>query len=348
MKNPKLIVIILFLISAGILRAIESHNIRGEWDEDDYMIPAAEFRRTLEDQNWDGITNINQNREHPVLVKFLYGLTIDTEELEEFPTTIQRFERHRIPEDSLQRARWQSVLAGTATVGLLAIVNPLAGILLSLNSIHLHFTSVAYLDAVPVLMTLLMALFYQRGKLWWSALCFGAGVAAKYPYAIVGVALLGHALFYRHYSVRRLFMWGLLSISIFTVLMPYLWPAPIDRLENQFTYHQDYAQSRSEEYRFDKPLTFLANSRRYMLSYHIVAPRAINTILLIVALIGIIPLLKTRSFYGWWLVIGLIFLMLWRSQWIQHTMTIIVPYTVSMAAGLKWIKNQLSFIGKNE
>ncbi len=144
-------------------------------------------------------------------------------------------------------------------------------------------------------MTLLMAVLYQRVQLWPSAVCFGIAVASKYPYAIIGVALLAHALYFRHYTVRQLFLWGLLAITVFFVLNPYLWPDPVEPLEGQITYHRDYSEKRSEDYRPDKPLAFLANPRRYMLSFQMVMPRAINTVIVGLALLGIIPLLKERT-----------------------------------------------------
>ncbi len=66
------------------------------------------MRRELDRGNRQGIANVELTSEHPVLVKFLYRLTIDANELDEFPTTIERFKRYEVPDNSLRRARYLS------------------------------------------------------------------------------------------------------------------------------------------------------------------------------------------------------------------------------------------------
>ncbi|MBZ0310091.1 MAG: hypothetical protein K8I82_28785, partial [Anaerolineae bacterium] len=131
-----------------------------DWDEDDYLSPARAMRELIDEGKFSEIPNVQQNREHPPLVKLLYSVTLDEEELEDIPLQTYRSRKSPLPPDSLRNSRWQSVFFGGLSLVVVSLMNPFAGAALAVTPIHVHFTSVAYLEALPVLCTALMAFFY--------------------------------------------------------------------------------------------------------------------------------------------------------------------------------------------
>lgn len=337
------LMVISITLLAGWLRFHAADVTPGEWDEDDYMAPAGEMYKALHGGE-QKIQDVELTYEHPTLIKLMYALTIDGDEIDQFPTTLVRGERAHVPENSLKHARWQSAIAGTLTVLALAIFSPLAGLLLAVQVMHLHYTSVAYLEALPVLFTTLCGIFYQlpwRWTFWASAVCFGVAVAGKYPYAILGVLLLMHALYMRQHQIYKLVAWGLLALAVFFVLNPYLWPDPLGRLEKQLSYHQDYASDHESQPL--KPLDQLINPYYFMhdTDEEYITPRILEVVMFFLALGGLPLLFRAKSVWGWWLLGGIVFLMVWPTQWVQHNMVIIVPYVISAATAINWIRGQV-------
>jgi hypothetical protein len=93
-------------------------------------------------------------------------------------------------------------LWGTLAVLALAVINPLAGFFLGIDTLSVKYTSEVYLEALPLLTSLLCGLTYVRwvdraheprtsGQppvLWLipSALFLGMTAASKYVYGVVG------------------------------------------------------------------------------------------------------------------------------------------------------------------
>lgn len=344
------ILFIAAVVVFGVGLRLYTADVSGvDWDEDDYLSPARAFRELLDKGDFAEIPNVEQNREHPPLVKLLYSVTLDEEELEEIPLVTYRSRKSPLPPDSLRNSRWQSVTFGGLSLLVVSLMNPIAGVALAVTPIHVHFTSVAYLEALPVLCTALMAYFYlksqfhhKRRYLVLSAFFFGLAVACKYPYAWSGGALMLHALVYRHAKFQEMIVWGLLAIVIFFIFNPYLWPNPPERLRYQFTYHEDYAENQIETHSYTNPFEQLTRPNNYLLK-EIRHPlwRGVAIMIFFFAAVGAIVSLRQKSYFGWWLVIGLVFLMVWPTQWIQHKMTIMIPYSMCAAAGFQWIYAQV-------
>jgi hypothetical protein len=350
-KEPafRITAVITVILMGILLRLVFAVEAPADWDEDDYLSPARVYRELMIAGEYEEIPNVQQNREHPPLVKLLYAGLLDEEELGEIPLETFRGQKSELPEDSLRNTRISSVVFGGLTLILLAALNPLAVVFLAIDPIHVHFTGTAYLDAMPTFFTALMAFLYLRSlplqdikqKRWHmvgASVSFGIAVACKYPYAMAGVALLLHALVYRHYKLPLLFGWGVLSIVVFFALNPYLWPNPPERLEYQFTYHEDYAEGQIETFTLTKPIDQITDPNYYLpqeFQFHITRLLAIGWFF--AAIPGLVLLLRQKSFFGWWFAIGLAFLTAWPTQWIQHNMIIVVPYSVCIATGMVWL-----------
>lgn len=345
---------VIALLGCG-LRLYVAQTIPEDYDEDNYLGAARTFREAIDDGDWGAIPQVTNNKEHPPLVKILYSLTIDGDELEQIPEgPFKRGSKEDLPPNSLGRARAQSALAGGLTILAIGSTNPLAALLLSGQSLHVRFSSLAYLDALPTLFAALCAYFYglslRNGRRRWhylalSAACLGIAVAAKYPFGIVGVALLCHALVYRRFTLKFLLGWGLLALLVFYCFNPYIWTSPFERTWQQLRFHEEYAEDQVDGRSLWRPFQQLTTHGNAMPD-EVGSPLwYINDMILFILALGGVPLLlHQRSFYGWWLVIGMIFLMVWPTQWIQHKMMVMVPYSVSGAAALEWIWRQVLII----
>lgn len=335
-------------VLAFVLRWQVAYHVPVEVDEDNYISAGLDYRRALDARDFHAFTHVQRNYEHPPLVKLLYGLTMDGDEVDALPPKLSPGFMEKLP-NSLDRARGQAIFAGTGAALVVAFINPLAGLVMATQSMQVYYTSIAYLDALPVLFIALMAWAYnheppQNRKVnfyfWLSGIFFGVAVAAKYPYALVGGALIAHALFYRQHRIQKLVVWGILSIVVFFCLNPYLWPDPIHRLEAQLTFHEDYASGRN--YSLLVPwgqMIYPHQDIRY--GEGLWLNPVTDGLIFLLALPGAYFLLKQKSFFGWWLVAGMIFQMAWPAQWIQHNMILIVPYSLGAAMTFQWLLQQL-------
>ena len=330
-------------------------------DEDDYLSAARNYRELMNAGEWETIIDVEQNAEHPPLVKLLYAIVLDNDELEQIPARVERGSRNPLPAHSLRNTRLQAVAAGTLTVLITGMTNPLGGAMLAVQSIHFRFSALAYLDALPTLFIALAAYLYnrslnpasenrisRRSRLFFyaAAVSLGLSVASKYPYAVAGFALVCHALLYRHYSLKIIFLWGMLAIIVFFIFNPYLWHDPLHRLQEQMSYHNEYAGNQIDSHSFITPFRQLATPYSHLPNeVHTWLWVASDWIIFLSMLPGVIVLLQKKSVYAWWFVFGMVFSLMWPTQWIQHNMLILVPYSLCAAAGLQWgwiqIRNML-------
>jgi hypothetical protein len=344
MRIARWVIVWCIVLAGGTLRLYYADTMKTDWDEDDYLVPAGMFRRLMDDGEWAEMVQVQQNFEHPLLVKLLYAVSIESDELAEVPTENVRYDnRIPLPPHTLRNTRLLSVLSGTLTLLVVAAISPLAGLALAVQSIHVHYSSVAYLDALPTLFTALAVTLYARRRHpWLAAACLGIAVAGKYPYAVVGGVIVLHALIVRRWPVTRLLAWGLVAVGVFFLLNPYLWPDPVGRVRDQLQYHEDYTQRSVVNHDPVKPLRQMVTPNKHF--QHLFDDSEpywffawTDWLLFVLAVPGTLLLLRRGSVYGWWLVLGFAFLIVWPTQWVQHDMVIVVPYSLAASAGLAGI-----------
>jgi len=345
--------VILLIVGAGFLLRFDLHQTSPpNYDEDNYLSAAASFRTIWQQGDWDALSNVTNNEEHPPLVKILYSFSLDDADIRNIPieSEIRPGSRNNLPQKSLHASRLQSVIFGTFTILITSFINPLAGAFLAVQSIHVNFTSLAYLDALPTFASAVLAWGYTSSlapanRHWFgiSGAALGVAVAAKYPFALIGVILVAHALYYQTKTWRELLLWGIMAACVFYLLNPYIWADPIGRTSHQLQFHQSYAQNIQDQVPIvTRPFTQLISPQDH-LPDAIYAPiwNISDGLIFILALLGMWMLMRKQSFYGWWMLGGLLFLMMWNTQWIQHKMMILVPYTISAAYGFQWIWYEL-------
>jgi hypothetical protein len=373
-----LLAVILITILAGALRLYAVQRLNVDYDEPVYLSAAVEYSRAMRLGDFKMLAWSEHTYEHPALQKILYGVALLTQPpLDRLPDNdLPRL----APIASTEAGRWNiaarhlAAAWGTLAVLALACINPLAGLFLAVDTLSVKYTSEVYLEALPLLTGLLCALAYlkwfalarlprastARLAMWLglSALFLGLTAAGKYVHAIVGVAILLHFLI----AVARgrlpprflawIAGWGLLSIVMFLVFDPYLWPHPVARLSKSLLFHEDFQDSRLVEmyhYPFWQPLRWLsAFSAYYDLGPLSAFLLNIDTLLFISAFIGLPRLFKKDPFFFYWLLLGITFLLAWRTKWPQYTLILLAPFCMAAANGILtvWDLARTAFVAR--
>jgi hypothetical protein len=356
-------VILVTLIAAG-LRLYAAQRLNVDYDEPVYLSAAVEYASAMRSGDLKMLAWSEHTYEHPALSKILFGVVLLTQ------APLERLPENDLPRlapiASTEAGSWNiaarhlSVIAGTLTALVLACVNPLAGLFLAIGTLGVKYTSEVYLEALPLLTGLLCAIAYlkwfnlvrrqrlpsPRASIWLvlSALCLGMTAAGKYVHTVVGIAILLHFLIavLRKEVPPRLIIqmigWGILALIMFFVFDPYLWPHPIARLSKSLVFHQDFQDSRLVEmynYPFWQPLRWLSAFS----AYYDLGPAAaflvdVDTFIFVAAIIGLPRLYRQQPFFFYWLVTGLIFLLLWTTKWPQYTTIILAPFCMAAAHGV--------------
>jgi ABC-type sugar transport system permease subunit len=335
-----------------------------DFDEDDYMRAAQEFTHLIRTDNWSGFLETNYRTEHPPLQKMLYGVGLLTEPesplIADKPTSAPPDQS--IPRELLHKARTVGAVEGTLTVLLLSLVNPLGGLLLAYHTFTIKYVSQVMLEALPALTSLITVLTYIRYKkrkdgIGWlitSSVFLGLTAASKYIYCLVAIAILIDWFFVAKENddikrfIKNALLWGVLGILVFFAFDPYLWVAPLERLQETIFYHAGYATGANEvdsaNFPTWQPLRWLVFTPAY---WHegvfSIAPDAIITIL---ALFGLTRLWKKERVYAIWLGIAILFLLAWPTKWPQYILVLTAPLSLAAAEtiGKGWenVKDGLS------
>jgi hypothetical protein len=341
-----------------------------EWDEPVYLDAAVLYAQDIRGGNWNELLNSDYNYEHPLLNKLAYGSILALyKPAASLNSGIMPAGSEFLGSPFYARElslRLFSVAFGSAAVFLLSLVNPLAGLFLAVNTYAIKYTSVIYLEALPMCLTLLSVLAFVKSQppgptgeeagrtsLVWlaaSGVLLGLAVASKYMYGLTGLAMLVYALIHgRKHPVRLiriLLIWGALAALFFFLGDPVLWANPIARLTHSLNFSVDYAQNSTTvmemNYPFWQPLDWLAIAiPRHSLS---TLPffvgngnflLAIDGFFLPFALLGLRRMAKSHSVFLGWLLLGLAFLLVWNTKWPQYILTILVPYSLSAALGVE-------------
>ena len=358
-----LAVLIVTLVSCGV-RIYAAQRLDVDYDEPVYLSAAVSYANYMRAGDWKMLAWNEHAYEHPALYKILFGVVLLTQQpLERLPDNdLPRL----APISSTEAGHWNivdrylSVFWGTLAVLALAVVNPLAGLFLGVDTLSVKYTSEVYLEALPMLGSLLCVLAYgrwfakvsaqpnvpRRHLLWLilAAVFLGIATASKYIYGIVSVAILIHfvvALAQKKLPARFAWYiggWALLSLLMFFIFDPYLWPHPLGRLMKSIVFHETFQDSRlvlQAHYPFWQPLRWLSAFS----SFYNLHPRQaflidIDTAIFVLAVIGLPALFRKAPLFFYWLVVALAFLLVWETKWPQYTLILLAPFCLSAAYGL--------------
>jgi ABC-type sugar transport system permease subunit len=354
---PLIILVVAVLTVTGIAGFLRWHaltTLNVDYDEDDYLRAAQEYAQLIRKGDWAGFMDTNYRPEHPPLAKIIYGLSIlPAEEYPLIPDAATTAEPNRaLPLPLLRNGRIISSTFGVITSGLLAIVNPLAGLMLAIHSFTIKYTSQVMLESLPALTSFLMVLCYTRWKkiekqkkafgwLIGSAIFLGLTAASKYIYCVIGLAVLADWLLdaretstYKK-SIRNILIWGAAAVVIFFLFDPYLWHDPINRLKESILFHAAYSKGASEVqsagFPFWQPFYWITSTPRIWQPDSMYF--AIDPLITLMAIFGLSRIWKTRRVYVLWLIFAMIFLLLWPTKWPQYILILTVPLSLAGAEG---------------
>jgi ABC-type sugar transport system permease subunit len=353
-----LIAIVIVGVVAGTLRLRAIDQLPVDYDEDDYLRAAQQYAGLMRTGDWVGFTETNYRPEHPPLAKIIFGVSIlpvPEQPLIPDRSTITRPDQS-LPYDQLIYARLTSGIFGTIASILLAIINPMAGFFLAIHSFTIKYTSQVMLEALPALTSLVTVLGYVQykrkndtalksrnfnGWLMLSAVFLGFTAASKYLYCVVGVAILiDWLLLARKGSglkrwLPQIILWAAISIFVFFLADPYLWPAPFERLKESILYHAAYTtgaqEVQSAQFPTWQPLVWLAQSVPWNREVFIFG---IDLLISILGIIGFSRMWAKERVYGLWLGAAIFFLLIWPTKWAQYILILTVPLSYAAAEGL--------------
>ncbi len=327
-----------------------------DFDEDDYMRAGQIFADEIRTGNPGILLENNYRIEHPQFVKILIATVMLSMEpiqrIPELPVTANPYELMHRP--TLAAVRQMQSAFGVLSVTTLALVSPVAALLLATSTWVIKYTSQVMLEAVPLLFSLLGVALYElarsmsnarRRRLAYLASAIGIGLAvgAKYPYAIAGLAIVVDRLRRTRRGepirIKDAIGWSAIAALAFFAVNPYLWSDPIGRLIASAAYHPEYAASeqvQSTGFPAWQQLIWLMQSVPWHDDQNIFLVK-FDTWMLPLALIGLVPLARNRPVYAIWLGLGAVALLLWPTKWPQYLLTIAVPYALAGAAGLALI-----------
>lgn len=349
------VVVIAVVLVAAALRWRAVQLLPIDYDEDDYLRAGQQYAVGIQQGDWGVFMRENYRTEHPPLHKIAYGLAIvglpPVAEIPDRPTTADP--ARTLPQPHLTYARAASALFGTLAVAALALLNPLAGLLLGIHTWSIKYTSQVMLEALPSLTSLLTVLFYlrsegkRRGWLALSALAFGLTAASKYPYCLAAVTVAAHWLWRTFPRDDRLHLqrlarwlgpvvaWAALAVLVFFLADPYLWPDPINRLRDSLLYHGGYAQSeavRRAGFPAWQPLAWLMMSVPWHPNVLVIA---LDMVIALFALLGLRRAWERQPLFVLWFGGVLIFLLVWSTKWPQYILMLAAPLSVLAAYGLQ-------------
>ena len=335
---------------------------RIEYDEKDYAKAAVQYSNHLKSGDLGFIIRDNYNYEHPAFNKLVYSLALLPFPAQEpfdlsKPLPVRQIGQFH----EVVAMRWVSVAFGSLAVFLLALVNPWAGLFLAIHTYAIKYTSVIYLEALPLFAALLsfqaFSIFLKRGPakqtfkwLVLSATALGIAAASKYMYAVVGVVMVLYCGFWmirkRQPLFRYLAIWAFVSLLVFWAADPYLWVNPIQRLSASLKFNIDFANGPAVKftaYPRWQPIQWLLKSMPQQPQTRITAfflqPGdfwiSIDTWIFALGMIGLPLTIKRHPEYFTWLVVGLAFLLIWSTKWPQYVLLVLPPLCLAAAEGVQ-------------
>lgn len=362
----KILSILVILLIAFTLRMRAVSLLPVDYDEDDYLRAGQQYAKFFRTGDWDGFTQVNYRTEHPPLAKVVFGLSLLTVPeaplVPDRPTTAAPDQD--LPVEQLRAARTSGAVIGTLTAGLLALSNPLGGLLLGIHAMTIKYNSQVMLEALPALTSLALVVTYlkykQRKNTGWlalSAVFLGLTAASKYLYCVAGLAVLVDWFLSarKHDGVRPFLkyatLWGSAGLVVFFLTNLYLWPDLPGRLQESIFYHAAYASGASEvqnaNFPIWQPLIWLNTSPYYWQETPAFLLGADGMIALLAGL-GLKRLWEKTRIYVFWLGIGLLFLFIWPTKWPQYILILTVPLSFAAAEGLKKLNIQRIWSGRKK
>jgi len=336
---------------AWVIRWHALTTLNVDYDEDDYLRAGQEYAQLMRAGDWGGFQDVNYRPEHPPLGKIMVGISIvnlpETILVPDRPSTASP--NVYLPRNQLKNGRIANAIFGTLTAGLLAVVDPVAGIMLAIHSFTVKYVSQIMLEALPAFFSLgsvLMYLLYRKKfQIVWlvlSAFLLGFTAASKYLYCVAGIAILldwlvsiiSEQRFRKEFP--KILLWGGIAVAVFFAADPYLWPNPIERLKESILFHSIYSTSAEEVQNAGfpvwQPFYWLFSTPKVWQPEAIWI--ALDPLIAILAIFGMKRLWRKHRVMVIWIAVALIFLLFWPTKWPQYIVILTAPLCLAASQGL--------------
>lgn len=358
-RNPRVsagfcLLVTIIVALAGLLRFQAVKRLPVDFDELVYLPAAFRYETILAHGRWNEIVTFRENLEHPPLNKLLFAVDLWAHQPKE-PVWGDLAVGRAIPaadQPAFFGPRRISAVGGTVQVLLTALVNPIGGLLLALDTYHIKYSAQVYLEGVPGLMALLAVCLFELGlannqgshqprwpMLLLSAAALGLAAAEKYFYGIVGFVLLAF-LIRRTRSARPLLLYGFAALAVFLLADPFLWSNPPARLWESLTYHWHYAHGEhvvSLAMPWYSPFAHLLRSAPPKWHPGVFYTGIADLIVFPLSFFGLPRALRERPIWVAWAGFGLFFLVLWPTKWPQYILLVLPPLSVCAGIGVEQI-----------
>jgi 4-amino-4-deoxy-L-arabinose transferase-like glycosyltransferase len=332
-KTRKFFVAFIVLASL-VVHAWAIRRLPEDFDEPVYLGAAVDYGRAIRAGDLQKVIDYPGVREHPALGKLIFSIPFVSGELEKDSRWAIIF------------ARSASAFFGTLTIGLVAFIDPVAGILLVFHSIFTKYTSLAMLDALPTFTSLAAVLALIRYKpekqrwLWVSAAALGLTIAGKYTFAVVIIPILVVFLRRRDISIKKFILYALVALLVFWCANPTLWHDPIKRILAIVAYHNRYSHGEDvtrANFPWYQPIVWLVSTVRLHPSVFLYP--YLDPLISAAALIGLYFERKQRLWLVAWIIAGVIILLVWPTKWPHYTLLISAPLCLAAATMLRkmWV-----------
>ncbi len=319
------------VVLALVVRIWAAWQLPPDADEPVYSRAAQAYAQAIKAGNWQAVIDYADNQEHPVLVKLMDSL----------PYLLIRPKYGSSLEVTFNRLI--SAFWGTLAVGMLALINPLAGFMLAMDSMTIKYTSEVYLEAFPLFMMILAVYSLKKALVspersrwfWISALAFGVMISGKYIYGLVALPLGLIFIQQKKASWQNFFLYALTGLLAFWILDPYLWVDPLNRLLNSLFFHVQYTQGSNvllANYPWYQALNWITMSVPWHPDVFFFPTLDVVTTLL--AMVGLWSELKTRPWVVAWALFTLVVLLVWPTRWPQYTLVLKPALCLAAATGL--------------
>lgn len=338
------------VLVALLLRAWAVLRLPVDYDEPVYLEAGLHYARALRTGDLGAVVDYAENREHPALVKVLYGLAL-------LPLGPE-------PGRTLAglAARSVSALFGVLAVLLLGLAGgPLAGGLLAVHTMAVKYTGQVYLEALPMLTSLAAVLALVRVRpagarpvrqplFWLSALALGATAAGKFTYLPVLFPLLYLAVWEKRIRWPALVLYGAVALGAFWLLNPTLWHDPLARLADSLFFHARYSQGARVEAAglpWYQPLYWISRSPPSLWHPEVFIYPAVDGLIFLLTLPGLYLAWRQRRWVVVWIAGGLAFLLLWPTKWPQYTLMLTPALCLAASSTLerayRWLREQETY-----
>jgi len=322
------------VLLAAVLHLWAATQLPVDFDEPDYVQAGYDYAEALARGDLNRVIDYPFNREHPPLVKLIYGM--GSLALGDRATWI----------GALYTARLISAGFGVLAVLLLALIDPVAGALLAVHTLATKYTSQAYLEALPLCASLAAVLALVRSHaprdrwFWLSAATLGAAAAGKFTYFPVAFPIFFLLVQQKRRWTDLLFYVSVVA-AVFWMLNPALWREPVARLVDMLLFHVRYSQGANVQasgYPWYQPVLWLSQPvpwHRQVFFYI-----GLDGLIFWLAVGGAYLERRTRPWLVVWLVGGLVVLLLWRTKWPQYALVLVPPLCLAAASALRRLVHQ--------